>query len=230
LPCCRRRVWVGVPPLTAIVLAVASPQARVRPDCLFSAPSREPVVALTIDDAPDSATTSQILDVLAANGAHATFFVITGRIAGNESTIARMVSEGHELGNHFTADRASIRLDSAEFERDLILADSALRPFGSVRWARPGSGWSNARMARTLDRHGYRCALGKVYPLDAHVPWTWWTKQFVLGWTRPGSIIILHDGGRRGARTVDVLRDVLPKLRARGYRIVTLTQLVVSSR
>jgi hypothetical protein len=48
---------------------------------------------------------------------------------------------------------------------------------------------------------------------------------YILANTRPGAIIVLHEGGGRGRRTVEVLRRVLPVLSARGYRVVTLSEL-----
>jgi peptidoglycan/xylan/chitin deacetylase (PgdA/CDA1 family) len=137
----------------------------------------------------------------------------------------RIVSEGHELGNHFKSDRPSIQLDSAAFDRALAEADSAIREFAPARWARPGSGWYTPRMVRSMERSGYDCALGTVYPLDGTVGWSWFSRQFILANARPGTIVILHDRGARAQRTAKVLGQVLPELRARGYEIVTLSEL-----
>jgi peptidoglycan/xylan/chitin deacetylase (PgdA/CDA1 family) len=189
---------------------------------------RRPAVALTIDDAPDPATTPAILDTLRAHGARATFFVITGQLRrgdGADPTVARLRREGHEVGNHQTRDRPAIRLDSAAFDADLARADSALRPYGPIRWARPGSGWYSRRMIRTMQHAGHECVLGSVYPVDAGLGWPWLSERYILAHARPGSIIILHDRGRRGARTAEVLGRVLPVLRARGFDVVPLSEL-----
>jgi polysaccharide deacetylase 2 family uncharacterized protein YibQ len=50
----------------------------------------------------------------------------------------------------------------------------------------------------------------------------------VLRKVRPGSIIVLHDHGLRGKRTIAVLEAVLPELKRRGFRMVTLSELVDS--
>ena len=105
-----------------------------------------------------------------------------------------------------------------------------LASWGPLRGARPGSGWYSARMVRQMERAGYRCALGSVYPLDAQQPFAWLSERYVLARVRPGAIVILHDRGRRGSRTARVLGRVLPELRARGYRVVTLSELVGKSR
>ena len=218
--------------LTAVVVR-AFPGCRYEfPTSGGGAPDRA-LIALTIDDAPDPKTTPAILDVLRANSSRATFFVITTQLqsmsAGGDPILSRMRAEGHEIGNHMTRDRVSIRLDSAAYEGDLAQAASALRPYGPLRWARPGSGWYSARMVRAMRRAGYECVLGSVYPIDAGLGWSWLSEWYILAHARPGAIIILHDRGTRGERTAAVLARVLPRLRTRGYSIVALSEVATAA-
>jgi peptidoglycan/xylan/chitin deacetylase (PgdA/CDA1 family) len=81
-----------------------------------------------------------------------------------------------------------------------------------------------------MRRAGHECVLGSVYPLDAGLGWPWLSERYIVAHARPGSIIILHDRGRRGTHTAEVLGRVLPVLRARGYEIVTLTELAGPAR
>jgi peptidoglycan/xylan/chitin deacetylase (PgdA/CDA1 family) len=182
-------------------------------------------VALTIDDGPDPATTPAILDVLEQNGAHATFFIITSRVAGNEDLLRRMVAEGHELGNHMFRDEPSIELSSEEFERQIRLSHEVLSEFAAIRWFRPGSGRYDARMLDAIERRGYRCALGSAYPFDPQIRWSWFSRRFILSTVQEGSVVILHDWDSKGRRTAKTLAKLLPALRERGFRIVTLTEL-----
>ena len=193
--------------------------------CLYLVPTRERVVALTIDDGPDPTHTRVILDVLRAHDAHATLFFISSRVRGSEALVAAAVVEGHELGNHLTRDEPSNRLRPDAFAAAIREAGGVLGRFGNVRWLRPGSGWYNDVILDMIEREGYRCALGSIYPYDAHHPSARLSAAYVLSNVRPGAVIILHDGGDRGRRTVEVLRRVLPVLRARGYRVVTLSEL-----
>jgi len=197
--------------------------ARRYPGCLYSVPTQQPLVALTIDDGPDPVSTPVILAELRRHDARATFFLITDRIRGQEPLVSKLVAEGHELGNHFTQDRPSIRLGSRELEADLERAHRALAPWGRPVWARPGSGWYSQAMIGVMERHGYRCALGSVYPFDAAIPSVAWASGYILRNARPGAIVILHDGGGRGRRTARVLANVLPELRRRGYQVVSLS-------
>ena len=189
------------------------------------AETTSPVVALTIDDGPDARTTPRILAALEAHGARATFFLISERVPGNEEVVRAVVRGGHEIGNHLTRDEPSVRLSPAAFEASLLAAHEVLARFATPRWARPGSGWYTAAMVETMRRHGYRCALGSVYPLDPHHAWPGLSARVILRAVHPGAIIILHDGGARGERTARVLERVLPALAGRGFRVVTLTEL-----
>jgi peptidoglycan/xylan/chitin deacetylase (PgdA/CDA1 family) len=199
--------------------------ARQYPGCLYRVPTHAPLVALTIDDGPDSSTTPLILAELRRHKARATFFLIAERVPGQEQLVRTIAAEGHELGNHFTRDRASIRLSPSAFQADLLLAHRVLAPFGPVEWARPGSGWYSQAMIGVMQRHGYRCALGSVYPFDATIPSAGFATHYIMSHVRPGGVIVLHDGGSRGRRTAKVLSEVLPELRRRGYRVVSLSEL-----
>jgi peptidoglycan-N-acetylglucosamine deacetylase len=227
----RRRLFARFAVLLLVGSAACTPHwlveaaASARPGCLYFAPRQERVVALTLDDGPHDGTTTALLDVLARHRARATFFLISGHVPGNEPLVARIVREGHEIGNHFTEDQRSIDLTPAEFEESLLEADSVLSAFAPLRWARPGSGWYDARMVQTLEQHGYRCALGSVYPFDAQLRSSGHSTRTVLAGVRPGAVIILHDGAGRGSRSVAALERILPELARRGYRVVTLSEL-----
>jgi len=193
---------------------------------IWLVPTRRPVVALTMDDGPDPLTTPEILDLLRRYGAHATFFVISGRVAANEDLVVRTIREGHELGNHLNTDDPAILLDPPEFERQLLASHKVLAQFDDVRWFRPGSGWYHTQMLSTLSRYGYRCVLGSVYPFDPQIRSAWFAARYILWNVRPGSIIVLHDHGGRGLRTLAALSTILPELERRGFRVVTLSELV----
>jgi peptidoglycan/xylan/chitin deacetylase (PgdA/CDA1 family) len=229
----RSAIWaaLGAGLLGAGVLVCGPPAdvldwiAARHPGCLYRVPLQARLVALTLDDGPDAATTPRILAELRRHEARATFFLITERVRGQEPLLRQLVAEGHELGNHFTQDRPSIRLSPNQFAQDLAQAHEVLAHYGSVRWARPGSGWYSQAMIATMARQGYRCALGSVYPYDATIASPRFASWHILRNVRPGAIIVMHDGGARGDRTVEVLRIVLPELHRRGYRVVSLSDL-----
>ena len=226
--------WVvGVTFAAALIAALAlwtAPRWLVRPiaarapGCLYAVATRERVVALTIDDGP-STETPGILRVLREHDAHATFFLISSRVAGREPIVNDIVAGGHELGNHMTRDEPSIRMPPGAFDSAAREAGAVIQRFAPVRWLRPGSGWYTPRMIETIERAGYRCALGSIYPFDAQVPSSRLASAFIVANARPGAIIVLHDGGARGRRTARTLQRALPALKSRGYRVVSLSEL-----
>jgi len=232
----EKRYAIGTALLTICLAAtgviVLQPQwlitalARRSPDVVYQVETTSRVVALTIDDGPDARSTPLILDLLDRYGARATFFLISDRIPGNEAIVRRVIQAGHEIANHLTTDEASILLRHAEFERRLLAAERMLAPFARPRWFRPGSGWYNDSMLAMIHQHGYRCALGSVYPFDPQIPSARFAARFVLNKARPGAVIVLHDCGARGRRTARALETILPALKARNYKIKTLSELV----
>jgi peptidoglycan/xylan/chitin deacetylase (PgdA/CDA1 family) len=84
-------------------------------------------------------------------------------------------------------------------------------------------------MVAIAKTHGYRMALGSVFPYDTHIPSACFARHHIEINVRPGAIIVLHDGRDRGQRTAEVLQRLLPSLRARGYQVVTLSELVCQS-
>lgn len=194
-------------------------------EIVFRVDTEEPLVALTLDDGPSSAT-PEILEILERHRARATFFVLAEEAARRGALTRRIVREGHELGNHLLRDRPTWRLSHEETDDALRRADSLLARFGGARWVRPGGGWVDYDLRAAAERHGYRVALGSVYPFDARLPFPSLLAAFVERKVRPGAVIVLHDGPDRGPRTAEVLRQVLPALREQGYGVVTLGRLV----
>jgi peptidoglycan/xylan/chitin deacetylase (PgdA/CDA1 family) len=194
-------------------------------EVVYSIPTDQRVVALTIDDGPHAASTPRILEVLHRHRASATFFLIADHVFGNEAVVSAIRASGHEIGNHGAHDTVSLDLGEEHFEHDLVQSHLILSRFGVSRWFRPGSGWYDDWMLAILGRHGYTAALGTVYPMDAQLPWTNLARRFILWRVRPGDVIILHDGGDRGARTAELLDGLLPALQHRGFRVTGLSEL-----
>lgn len=193
------------------------------PGAVYFVETAENMLALTIDDGPDAVTTPKILEVLQQYQARATFFLISDRVEGNEAIVRQIVEQGHELGNHLTRDEASIKLKN--FGNDLLEADAILSKFAPLRWLRPGQGLYNSSMVKVAHQHGYRIALGSIFPYDTTIPVSWFATQQILCNARPGAIIILHDSHAWGKRTAETLSAVLPELNNRGYQVVTLSKL-----
>lgn len=195
------------------------------------------MVALTIDDAP-SEYTRDILAALAASSAHATFFVIGNQVAGREEVLREIVRAGHELGNHGMRDEMARELGVEELEAQIREVErfigEAYRGEGKVypkegekgRYYRPGSGFFSDGIRGVARGLGYRVVLGSIYPHDAQVGWWWVNARHVLGMLAPGGIVICHD---RRSWTVPMLKKVLPEMKRRGYKAVTVSELLAEA-
>ncbi|KAI3392818.1 hypothetical protein diail_5167 [Diaporthe ilicicola] len=190
------------------------------------------VIALTIDDAP-SEYTREIVQLLKDNDARATLFVIGGQVEGREEVLREVVAAGNELGNHAMHDEAAraLDLDTLEDQIDRVqglirqaYADAGVAAGGPKhQYFRPGSGLFSTDMRAMVSRLGYRLVLGSIYPHDPQIPHWRLNAWHILSMARSGGIIVCHD---RRSWTIPMLRQVLPELRRRGYRIVTVSELL----
>ena len=195
------------------------------PNVVYFVPTDEKAIALTIDDGLDPVTTPAILDVLKAHGVTATFFIISSSITGNETLLERLLEEGHELGHHMTEDVVTVRLSEEELTRRFNEAADALEAHAPITWFRAGSGRYNEQVLSLTEERGYRIAMASVAPLDTLIRSPASMSRYINWMVKPGSVVVLHDGGDRGRRTVDTLERVLPSLEERGFLVTSLTRL-----
>lgn len=200
------------------------------PDVLWHVATTSKIVALTIDDGP-SEYTDEIMQILRANGATATFFIIGSKVAGRKETLRRLIREGNELGNHAMHDEPSRSLSDGTLVDQIQSVEEVLREVykdisaasAPPRYFRPGSGFFSERMREMLGRLGYRLVLGSIYPHDPQIPFWRVNANHILNMVQPGGIIICHD---RRSWTAPMLQTVLPEIRRNGYRVVTVTELL----
>jgi len=187
-------------------------------------------LALTFDDGPNDGTTREVLSILAAGGAHATFFLLGDCVVGQEDVVREMVAAGNEAGNHswghplmtrFTVEEALANIRHAE---TIIGAASGRR----CRWFRPPYGGTNTRLRRAILEAGYNIALWSCDTNDWQRPGADTIYQRIMRGAEPGAIIIVHDGGGPREQTLAAIRRAVPDLVGRGYELVTLSELAAS--
>ena len=195
------------------------------PDVTFYVERSDGEFALTIDDGLDPESTPLILDVLARHDARATFFVLGETLEENGPLVPRLLAEGHELANHQWSDAPAISLRPDQLQTEIELANEAITRFVAPQWFRPGGGVVPNGAPDYASGLGLRVVLGSVFPFDSHLGWRPFLSAYVEGRTRSGSIVVLHEASDRGRRTAAVLNRVLPRLKERGLRAVTLSEL-----
>ena len=195
------------------------------PEIVYFVPTDYHGVALTIDDGVDPDTTPAILDALRTHGGTATFFLLSDTIEGNEALVRRILDEGHEIGHHMTRDEVTVDLSGDELREKFNRAADNLERFSAVTWFRPGSGRYNEDILALTRKRGYRIALASTPPLDTVLDDPERMAGLIIRMVEPGSVIVLHDRGDRGVRTLETLKLMLPVLADRRYAVSTLSEL-----
>lgn len=187
-------------------------------------------VALTFDDGPTPEFTPAVLDILAAEGATATFFV-TGREASENAAAARaIVADGHELANHSWSHADMRGMDADGIARELDLTDATLRAAGQTGdiLFRPPYGNIPLLMPVIAAGRSRTTVLWDIEPeSDPRVDGTPESiASYVIDRVGPGSIILLHVMYESRDATRKALPMVIAGLHDRGYEVVTVSNLL----
>ena len=189
-------------------------------------PRRE--VALSFDDGPYPLTPS-FVRMLKANGAVATFFMIGEQVTPTyRATLREELRDGDALGDHTWSHPDLERLSGAEVRsqlrgtREVIRRESGYSPCVF----RPPYGDYNGSVISIARSLGLATILWDVDPSDYTLPGASAIEQRVLAQVTRGSIILSHDGGGPRGQTLAAYPSIIRALRARGYRFVTVPQLL----
>jgi cellulose synthase/poly-beta-1,6-N-acetylglucosamine synthase-like glycosyltransferase/peptidoglycan/xylan/chitin deacetylase (PgdA/CDA1 family)/spore germination protein YaaH len=202
-------------------------------------------VALSFDDGPDPVWTPKILDILKKYDVKATFMVIGEQAADNPSLLKRYIREGHEIGNHtFTHPDISeisdgqlhleLNLTERLFAAKLGIQPLYFRPPYSID-QEPETN-DQAAPADRIQQMGYTIIGNKIdtddwneHPRKSPQEITNNVLEYLnnmdVPWKR-GSIILMHDGGGDRSATVNALPLLITTLRAHGYKIVNVSDLM----
>jgi peptidoglycan/xylan/chitin deacetylase (PgdA/CDA1 family) len=209
---------------------------------MWHGPSRggAPTVFLTFDDGPNPAATPALLDVLADEGASATFFIIPTHVTEATAPIVRRaLDEGHAVAMHAgtralmlkTPSELAAWLDRQAGSVEALVGQRPCQVF------RPHAGWRGGQMYEGLERAGYRLAGWGFSLWD----FDWWRargpERLAARLARrvsDGSIVVMHDGHHKNPRanrqrTVDATRQLVRALTARGFAFGTLCDAAVRS-
>jgi peptidoglycan/xylan/chitin deacetylase (PgdA/CDA1 family) len=210
----------------------------------WSARTEARVAALSFDDGPTPLLTPTVLDLLAAPGVPATFFVIGELAQRHPDLVRRAHSAGHEIGNH-GYDHRSAAVTGREavataMERGAEVVEAVVgrRP----RWYRPPRGEVTSATVLAAARTGHDIALWSVVRDDGDVgdDDAAGVARHLVAAIHPGAVVDLHDGlGRSGLSAhpdetllrrrraeLTALPRVLARWQEAGYRFVTLSELI----
>ncbi len=185
-------------------------------------PDGAPRLYLTLDDGPDPETTPRLLDLLAAHDARATFFLVGERVRRHPDLVRAARAAGHAVGQHTDTHVDAWRTPRRRVKAEMARATRALEDATgeAVRQMRPPYGRITPAVGRWARAQGQSVVMWDLMPSDfvASVE-----PATVAGRTRrlarPGSVVVLHEGGRAGRVALAALHIALPRLRAAGFRL-----------
>jgi chitin deacetylase len=202
------------------------PKLRVvKPQIVYAVRTKERVFALTFDDGPHPTYTPQVLAVLKKHDVKATFFMVGSMVHAYPKMAQTVYKAGHPVANHSWSHPFKSKAPQAEVERTdaaikkAVGVDSTLfrPPYGLLR-----NGLADAALGRNES-----VVIWSSFGAD-------WDKNAtsrsiaakVLRHASPGGIALLHDGGGHRSATVAALPIIIGALKKRGYRFVTVPQLL----
>ena len=202
--------------------------------------SDDRLIALTFDDGPHETVTDRILDILQMRSIRGTFFILGSNAMQNPSVLRRTFAEGHDIGNHTYTHPDLTGLSTREFgaelnatqrmlEAELGIHTTLFRPpfIGASPFEVAGA----HRVIEGASSLGYVTVLSGVDSGD----WLNLTAEALVDRVvskviaARGKIVLFHDWGKRQA-TLDALPVVIDALASRGYRFVTIHELMGKAR
>ncbi len=184
----------------------------------YGGPTDKKRIALTFDDGP-SPYTPKIVSILKHHHAKGTFFEIGAQVSSESRAVLRA---GEELANHsYHHENYPSRSSMAATNRRL----SSVSGFTPCLFRPPGGAY-NSRVVSDAKSLGMTTVLWNVDPRDWSRPGSDAIYSRVVSAARPGAIVVMHDGGGDRSQTVAALPRIIKTLRARGYRMVTVSELL----
>jgi cellulose synthase/poly-beta-1,6-N-acetylglucosamine synthase-like glycosyltransferase/peptidoglycan/xylan/chitin deacetylase (PgdA/CDA1 family) len=187
-------------------------------------------VALTFDDGPDPVWTPRILAVLRRYRVPATFFVVGAHVAGYPGLVRQELSDGDEVGTHTYThinlaggwqEQLQLKLTQNALAGAAGIRTALLRPpYSSEPDAATAAQW---RAFQQAGRDGYLIVLANIDTRDWARPGIAEIVAAAMPRHGRGAIIMMHDSGGNRSQTVRALPRIITRLRAKGYRFVTVT-------
>ena len=191
----------------------------------------ERVVALTLDDGPAQEMVSDVLATLEAKQVKATFFATGEALHDSPESGRKIVAAGHELGNHTWSHQHMVFKWPSVIRNEIEFTDAQIRAAGQQGdiYVRPPYGWKLFGLPFYLWRHG-RTSVTWDTPADIDASYVAGSSAAraadVAARVRPGSIILLHVWSPSHNASFQLLGPLIDVVRAKGYRFVTVRELL----
>ena len=187
----------------------------------------EKVIALTFDDGPWPQSTEQVLNILKSNNIKGTFFVVGQNLKNYPEIGKQIVTQGHVIANHtwhhwyhfFNQQAAAYEIDRTT---DLIYQVTGAK----TNLFRPPGGNLHNGLAAYAKGQKYSVVMWSADSTDYKLPAVPKLINNVIKDSKPGGIVLMHDGGGNRSRTVQALPEIISYFRKQGYHFVTIPELL----
>lgn len=178
-------------------------------------------IAFTFDDGPSGEYTIDIVNELLKNKARATFFMVGSKMHTYEKSLLYAYQNKMEIGshtyNHINLKKAKETLAKEELEKTDILYNEITG--SNIKLLRPPYGAYNDK---TLKNYDYAFITWNIDTNDWRYRNSKYIEEHILSHVADGSVILMHDSYKT---TVEAVRNVLPKLYALNYQVVSVSDL-----
>lgn len=194
---------------------------------VYSVERDEKVLAISFDASWGGSQTLEILDILDRHEVKTTFFLVGIWVEKYPDLVKEIVARGHEIGNHSATHPYMTKISTEKMQEELSIMSAQVENLTGVRPTlfRPPYGDYNDLVVRTCRQAGYEVVQWSVDSLD-------WknkgTEDIIRRCTQkiaPGDIVLFHNDAQY---TPQALPQVLSYYQEQGYRIVPVSQLLLS--
>ena len=188
-------------------------------------------IALTFDDGPHPRNTPEILKILDNYGIKATFFVIGVNAKNYPEALSKVVSSGHEVGNHTYSHKVLKNRTREEINKEIIDTESEISKNNEylTTLIRPPCGFYDQELISLANENDYKIVL---WSIDTH-DWAHASVESIVSTVtngvRGGDIILFHDYISGENNTPQALQIIIPQLLKQGYEFVTVSELLQSA-
>lgn len=194
---------------------------------VYCVKTEEPKIALTFDAAWGNEDTKKILDILAQEQVHVTFFMTGEWIESFPEDVKAIYQAGHELGNHSENHKHMPQLSTQDMEQEIMKVHDKVKKLTNydMKVFRPPYGDYSNDVVKTVKKCGYQAIQWDVDSLD----WKDYGVDSIINTVvnhkhlGNGSIILCHNGARY---TADALKTLIKSLKEKGFQFVTMSELI----
>jgi peptidoglycan/xylan/chitin deacetylase (PgdA/CDA1 family) len=205
-----------------------NPTSQLYGKVFYQGPPEGKLAALTFDDGPNPYYTWKLLRVLREKSVKANFFLIGREVEKYPELARRILREGHSIGNHTYTHANLLERRKKTIVKEIVKCDVVLEAVTGRKplLFRSPHGFRKPVVSQISQQLGHYQVDWSLCPRDWLRPGTKRMLKLVLKKVRPGTIILLHDGGGDRSQTVEVVPLIIDRLRERGYQFVTIEELL----